>query len=81
MTFANLLKITHANQGVHDPDANLHCKLDPRSISRNTNDEVSYLWNDNAALKSCSLTCQPMAIPSQKHLFYCVAICPLPTSA
>ena len=37
MTFANLLKITHANQGVHDPDANLHCKLDPRSISRNTN--------------------------------------------
>ena len=36
MTFANLLKITHANQGVHDPDANLHCKLDPRPISRNT---------------------------------------------
>jgi len=41
MTFANLLKITHANQGVHDPDANLHCKLDPRSISRNTRASLS----------------------------------------
>src|SRR6266508_1467060 len=37
---------------------------------------VSYLWNDNAALKSCSLTCQAMTGPSQRRLFYSVAIRP-----
>jgi len=49
----------------------------PPEVPAELYDEIiSYLWNNNAALKSCSLTCRAMTTPSQKCLFYSVAIRP-----
>ena len=37
---------------------------------------VGFLWNDIPSLKSCSLANRIMTIPSQKRLFYCIALRP-----
>ena len=40
------------------------------------NEIIGYLWNDIPSLKACSLANRIMTIPSQKHLFHCIALRP-----
>ena len=40
------------------------------------NEIISYLWNDIPSLKACSLANRFMTVPSQKHLFHCIALRP-----
>ena len=35
---------------------------------------ISYLWNDIPSLRACSLANRIMTVPSQKHLFRCIAL-------
>ena len=35
---------------------------------------IGFLWNDIPSLKACSLANRIMTIPSQKRLFYCIAL-------
>ena len=37
---------------------------------------IGFLWNDIPSLKACSLVNRIMTIPSQKRLFYCIALRP-----
>src|SRR6266545_1516914 len=39
---------------------------------------IGFLWDDIPSLKACSLANRIMTVPSQKRLFYCVALRELP---
>ncbi len=36
---------------------------------------ISFLWNDFPSLKACALANRVLVAPSQKRLFYCIALC------
>jgi len=48
-----------------------------RELPEELYDEIiGFLWNDIPSLKACSLANRIMTIPSQKRLFYCIALRP-----
>ena len=48
-----------------------------RELPEELYDEIiGFLWNDPPSLKSCSLANRIMTVPSQKRLFYCIALRP-----
>jgi len=49
-----------------------HCELPVELYS----EIIGYLWNDIPSLKACSLANRIMTVPSQKHLFNCIALRP-----
>jgi len=49
-----------------------HCELPVELYS----EIIGYLWNDIPSLMACSLANRIMTVPSQKHLFNCIALRP-----
>ena len=53
-------------------DMDISCEL-PEELY---DEIVGFLWNDIPSLKACSLANRILTIPSQKRLFYCIALRP-----